>query len=170
MRWLVFGMLVCGCTAPGSPDAVQAPADSAAGEVGFQFAGPAETAIVVPVHINGSGPYDFVLDTGATMTCVDQTLRNELQLPEDRSRITMGAGIGQSGQVQMVSIDSFRVGSAHVTELPTCVLDLAQFRKLGVDMHGLIGLNFLKEFRVSVDFERQVLGLHKDADESRERD
>ena len=160
MRCLAFAILICACTGPGAPETVEAPADSAAGEVDFEYAGPAETAIVVPVHINGRGPYDFVLDTGATMTCVDTALRNELQLPEDRGRITMGAGIGESGRVQMVSIDSFRVGGARATDMPTCVLDFAHFRTLGVDMHGLIGLNFLKEFRVTVDFERRVIGLH----------
>ena len=36
--------------------------------------------IIVPVSINGSGRYDFMLDTGCGKTMVDQRLAEELHL------------------------------------------------------------------------------------------
>ena len=45
-----------------APARTQAPADSAAGELAFELKGPNEAALVVPVHINGRGPINFVLE------------------------------------------------------------------------------------------------------------
>ena len=38
--------------------------------------------IIVPVSINGSGSYDFLLDTGCAKTMIDQKLAEELGLPQ----------------------------------------------------------------------------------------
>lgn len=78
---LLLSLLASGCglqnaVSPGSPS------QTAPGEVTFELAGPNEAAMVVPVKINGKGPYDFVLDTGATFTCVDRSLAEELRLPD----------------------------------------------------------------------------------------
>ena len=37
--------------------------------------------IVVPVTINGAGPFDFLVDTGSTDTIIDRKLAEELHLP-----------------------------------------------------------------------------------------
>lgn len=143
----------------GAPARVQAPADSAAGEIPFQLAGPGDAAIIVPVFINGQGPFDFVLDTGATFTCVDPALSRRLALPERRGTLGVGAGIGGAGRVRLVRMDSVRVGGTVAKDLTGCEVDLSQAKQVGIDMDGLLGLNFLKPFRVTLDFEREVLTL-----------
>ena len=144
----------------GTPARVQAPADSAAGEVAFELAGPGGAALVVPVFINGQGPFDFVLDTGATFTCVDDALAERLGLREQTGRVAIGAGIGGAGRVRLVGIDSIRIGAASAERLTACVLDLQALQQIGSGVHGLVGLNFLKSFRVTLDFQRNVVGLH----------
>lgn len=156
--WL--GALLCACQ-PGAPARVEAPADSAAGAVAFEWAGPGEAAILVPVHINGRGPYSFVLDTGATLTCMDQALATELSLPEEGGRIGFGAGVGGAGRMQLVHADSLRVGEARAEELTLCALDLSSARQAGIELDGLLGLNFLRSFRMGLDFERGVLSLQE---------
>src|SRR5213593_2208651 len=74
-----------------SPKDIGVPAETAPGEVNFELAPPNDAAIIVPVKINGQGPYKFVLDTGATFTCIDAKLVDELKLPEWRG--TFGAVI-----------------------------------------------------------------------------
>ncbi len=143
----------------GAPARVAAPADTAAGEIAFRLAGPNEAALLVPVFINGEGPLDFVLDTGATLTCVGQGTAERLELPERRGVGGYGVGIGGAGAVRLVRVDSLRVGAAEAFDLPACVLDLAQIRALGIEVHGLLGLNFLRSFRVTLDFGRSVLLL-----------
>jgi predicted aspartyl protease len=49
---------------------------------------------VVAVKLNGAGPYDFMVDTGATVTVLDTALFQKLGLPaEGSSRITSSAGV-----------------------------------------------------------------------------
>ena len=144
---------------PGAAARVQAPADSAAGEVAFELAGPGGAALIVPVYLNGEGPFDFVLDTGATYTCVDQALAARLGLRERRGQIAVGAGVGGAGRVRLVAVDSMRVGAASASGLTACVIDLQALRSIGSGAQGLVGLNFLKSFRVTLDFQRNVVAL-----------
>jgi predicted aspartyl protease len=102
-----------------------------------------------------------VLDTGATITCVDLPLAERLNLPEQRGQIGLGAGVGGAGRVRLVGIDSLRLGAAEASGLTACVLDLQQVRAISPDVAGLLGLNFLKEFRVTLDFERNILLLQE---------
>jgi predicted aspartyl protease len=157
---LLLLALVAACQRSPAPARVEVPADSAAGEIPFELAGPGEgAAIVVPVFINGQGPFDFVLDTGATLTCLDQELAQRLELREARGVIGSGAGVGGAGQMRILRIDSLRVGAARATEMMVCAVDLQHVGTLGLDIDGLLGLNFLREFRIALDFQREVLLL-----------
>lgn len=155
----LWGLLL-GCQVA-APARVQAPPDSAAGEIAFRLAGPGGAALLVPLYLNGQGPFEFVLDTGATITCVDQPLAERLNLQEQRGQIGLGAGVGGAGRVRLVGIDSLRIGGAEASGLTACVLDLAQVRAISPDVAGLLGLNFLREFRVTLDFNRNVLLLQE---------
>lgn len=153
---LAFGLPAC---EDFSPRSVRVPADSAAGEVPIELAGFNDAALLVPVHVNGEGPFDFVLDTGATLTCVDAALMDSLGLEPQPGRLGRGMDASSLGNVQLIHIDSLRVGQAQARDMSGCVLDLAHIQEAGLDVHGLLGLNFLTEFRVSLDFERQTLLL-----------
>ena len=144
-----------------APARVEAPVDSAGGEIEIEWAGPNEAALLVPVHVNGTGPYSFVLDTGATLTCVDEVLARELSLPEPAGQRGIGAGIGTAGRIQLVNIDSLRVGEARAFDLPACSLDLGMAEQIGIEIDGLLGLNFLRSFRVGLDFERDIVTLQE---------
>jgi predicted aspartyl protease len=151
-------LLVSGCDQM-SPRRTTAPADPAQGEIPFRMVGAGGAALVVSTHINGQGPYDLILDTGATMTCVSQTLAGDLELPSRRTGVGIAIGVGASGQVRMVQVDSLRVGEASAEGLPVCVLDLAAVQTVAADVHGLLGLNFLRNYHLTLDFERNVLVL-----------
>ena len=151
-------VLLLGCQ-PGAPQRIEAPADPAQGEVPFRLGGPNDAALLVDVHLDDQGPFPFVLDTGATFTCVDEPLARRLELA-DAPAIVAGVTVGGAGRMRMVQIDSLRVGQTTAHELIGCALDLGGLREIpGVEAEGLLGLNFLKEFRVTLDFEREVLRL-----------
>jgi clan AA aspartic protease (TIGR02281 family) len=113
----------------------------------------------VPVFINGQGPFDFVIDTGATLSCVDTRIAGRLALREQRGRTGAAATASGMGQVRLVRLDSLRVGEARAADLSACVIDLGHARGVGVEAEGLLGLNFLRAFRVTFDFQRNVLTL-----------
>jgi predicted aspartyl protease len=133
--------------------------NGAAGEVPFHLAGTGGAALIVPVFINGQGPFDFILDTGATLTCVAEVTSERLSLPTRPLSLGYGVGVGGGGRLRIVEIDSLRVGVAYATELPACTLDLSVMAPTGIQVHGLLGLNFLRNFGVSLDFGRQVMTL-----------
>ena len=147
------------CTIPAAGD-FGAPASTSPGEVPFEMAPPNDAAIIVPVRINGHGPYKFVLDTGATFTCIDQKLVDQLKLPEWKG--PMGIGVIQTtGSVKLVSLDTFEVGNVKATEMKACAIEFSSLPTAGLDARGLVGLNFLKSFQVRIDFKKRVVSLNK---------
>lgn len=170
MRWrnaaalgitISFLVPAAGCVDTGAPERAEVVADTSDGEgVPIRLAGPGDAALLVPVRINGHGPYDFILDTGATLTCVDQRTADSLGLPEPRGRTGMGTGIrGGTGSMRLVEIDSVTVGGARAEDLIGCAVDLEQLRATGLEVQGLLGLNFLTAFRVTLDFDAERLIL-----------
>ena len=160
-RFVVLAALVSalvGCTIPSQ---VGQPTEISPGEVRFEMAPPNDAAIIVPVKINGKGPYKFVLDTGATFTCVDNKLADELKLPEWKGQFSVGVLTPGEGSMRLVNLDSLEVGDAKATKLQACTIDLQQMQKLGLDAKGLVGLNFLKPYRMSIDFQKRVLRLEQ---------
>ncbi len=156
---LILSGLLAGCTIPATSD-FGAPASTTPGEVPFEMAPPNDAAIIVPVKINGHGPYKFVLDTGATFTCIDQKLVDQLKLPEWKG--PLGVGIIQTtGSVKLVGLDTFEVGNVKATDMKACAIEFSQLQTGGLDAHGLVGLNFLKSFQMKIDFKKRVLSLNK---------
>ncbi|PAP77790.1 hypothetical protein BSZ37_15730 [Rubrivirga marina] len=152
-------MPLAGCEVPvsGEPSRIEAPADSSG--IAFSLEGPGGAAIVVPVSINGGPERPFVLDTGATLTCLDAAVADSLDLPSRPGVRGTGAGIGGVGSVGIVQADSFRVGDVTAYDLTICTLDLSAIEGVGLEADGLVGLNFLTSFRVGLDFETQTLTL-----------
>ncbi len=160
--WLppsLLWLLLVGCQA--IPATLTKTADVKPGEVAFEIAGPGGAAIVVPVRVNDRGPFQFVVDTGATLTCVHEQLANELGLPRQPGLIGVAAGLGTGGPVRVVQIESIVVGTAEAQRLTGCALDLESLRQTGIEIDGLLGLNFLRSFRVTFDFQRSVLKLER---------
>ena len=156
---LIVLLALVGCEVPvsGEPSRVRAPADSSG--IAFSLEGPGGAAVVVPVSINGGPERPFVLDTGATLTCLDAAVADSLGLPSRPGVRGTGAGIGGAGSVGIVQADSFRVGGATAYDLTICTLDLSAIEGAGLDADGLVGLNFLTSFRVGLDFETRTLTL-----------
>jgi predicted aspartyl protease len=152
--------LTLGCALPGTTE-VGAPTTSEPGTVKFKMAAPNDAAIIVEVKINGRGPYDFVLDTGATFTCVDKEFADQLKLPEWKGSLgTIVIGPGGGG-MKLLNIETLEVGGAKASNLAACSIDLNRLAPPGLGIKGLIGLNFLKSYRVAIDFEKKSLQLEK---------
>jgi predicted aspartyl protease len=161
--FLLLGLLALGCSLP-SAVSPGSPSETAPGEVSFTLAGPNEAALIVSVKINGKGPYDFVLDTGATFTCVDQQLAEELKLPAWSGPLGTVLITPGEGQMGFVKIDKLELGdTASASELVACKLDLNRMQPPGFGIKGLVGLNFLKNYRLTIDFQRNTLRLDKPA-------
>ena len=64
---------------------------------------------LVPVYIDGNGPYNFALDTGASRSLIDQRLAEELNLPTV-GRAQPVLGVFGGGEAALVAVRDWQVG------------------------------------------------------------
>src|SRR4051794_33767377 len=76
--------------------------------VGVHMRHIAGSLIVVPVEINHTGPYDFILDTGSQINMLDPRLASELHL---RAEGTAGVdGVGFHSKTAYAHLDLIEIG------------------------------------------------------------
>lgn len=129
-------------------------------EIPFRLASPQAPLIVVPVLVNDEGPFDFILDTGAGTMVVGEELAAKLTLPRGTSQ--EGHGATAPIEVVMTTLESLSIGDQQGAPLEAAIMDLKPLRmRIGAEIDGIIGHNFLREFRVSVDYPRGRLELNR---------
>ena len=111
--------------------------------------------IGVPVHINGKGPYDFVLDTGAGNTVVTPKLAKEIGL-EAKPVHGIARGVGGDVQLELAAAETLSVGDSKISNTQVVVLDLSKVSPKGkLIEHGIIGYDFLKNFETVIDYPQK---------------
>ncbi|MBI2987789.1 MAG: TIGR02281 family clan AA aspartic protease [Deltaproteobacteria bacterium] len=114
--------------------------------------------VIVPATINEKAAAKFVVDTGASYTMISQAIAKELEIDLEKKLPTIpfqtANGIIQAPLVILGSID---VGGLQVKDLTAAVHDV--FPDPGIS--GLLGLNFLSNFRMDIDTQNGVLHLEK---------
>jgi hypothetical protein len=113
--------------------------------------------LVVPVTVNGRGPWDFVVDTGTNQTVLDPALAKELRLART-GQVALNTLAGQQ-KVSLASVDSISVGKASVQNLEILVGSIDVVRSLDGRVRGVLGLDFLYHFAFSLDYEHTRLRL-----------
>ena len=128
-------------------------------EVPFRLAGGANPLLLVPCDVNGSGPFDFILDSGASTSLVSRELADRLRIEATGSR--EGTGAGGKVTLETGTLKTLALGPATERDVDVGITDelerIGSF--VGSKIHGDVGYNFLKHFRVTVDYPRSVLGL-----------
>jgi hypothetical protein len=114
-----------------------------------------EFMIVVPVSINGAGPFNFLLDTGSSGTIMDQRLADRLALPE----IGKGAVLGVFGQAEasVVHAKAASLGTGPARDLEIMVRQKLQ--GLPSDVRGILGEDFLGSFDLMIDNRHHTIQL-----------
>jgi hypothetical protein len=110
--------------------------------------------IIVSVSINGSGPYDFMLDTGCVKTMVDRRLAEELQLSKEGEKTVIG--VLASAKMSVVHVNSISVAGAVVSGGEVYSSD--RLTTTG-KVRGVLGEDFLRNFDVLIDYGHHVIRL-----------
>ena len=108
--------------------------------------------LMVDVHINGHGPYHFVVDTGADRTILASEVAVELGL--SHSEKVMLKGVVRAVLTETVAIRTMTFGSITKTHLTVPILSRSL---LAAD--GYLGLDFLDGHRVTFDFRNHLLEI-----------
>lgn len=112
------------------------------------------THMMAPVRINGQGPYQFVLDTGANVSCVSHALVDELDLtPGPPARVHTIVGVKERPSVV---IDELQVGKRNRKRVQAPALPIK-----GPGVHGILGVDWLKGQRLVLDFKKHAIEITK---------
>lgn len=119
-------------------------------------------AVLVPVSVNGRGPYDFMLDTGTTITTLDRGLAEELSLVPQ----AQGTAVTLSENVPaMVALtDRLTFGPIEEPKVAVMIRDLSGLRNLAPTARGVLGQNALLHADFMVDYRHKVVEFDLDGE------
>jgi hypothetical protein len=124
---------------------------------GFRPRVVAGALLVIPVMINQTGPFDFVVDTGSQLNVIDPPLAAQLNL---KSQGTVGlVTTAAYSQASVGILDSLQAGSQMVLKPLVVVHDLGSIQAVDPRIRGVLGENFIAHFDLLIDYGHRVLCL-----------
>jgi hypothetical protein len=141
---LVFSSFLC-AEGPAAPSSLSA----------IHFRSPRGSSIVVPVYVNDNGPFDFLLDTGSTITIVDPALLRSLRLDViEGGTVTTLTG---KASIPLAIARTVSVGPVTESKVELGVRDLAGLREMDSKIRGVLGQNVLKNVDYLIDNRKRTI-------------
>jgi len=112
--------------------------------------------VLVPVELGSEGrtvSIHLILDTGADMVVVDQSVARRLGLKpiaKGKARVATGAEV----DAQLAELSYIEVGPHRKTHMRVLIIEQLD---AGATHSGLLGMNFLRNLDYFVDFQNQVI-------------
>jgi hypothetical protein len=115
--------------------------------------------MIIPVSMNHSGPFNFLLDTGSQITMVDPSLAEDLR--SGAGTAAHVEGVGFRGNSFFAQVDMLEVGAHVLANQKVLVYDLRQFNSSNATLRiqGILGEDFLEHFDMLVDNSHNFLCL-----------
>lgn len=119
------------------------------------------TLVLLPVRINGKGPFTFALDTGASTSLIDRPLVQQLNLPQNGAPRPISGVSGNELSIP-VKVGDWSVGKT--IRLPASTVSSANLfasqRSSGIQ--GLVGSDIWTQFgKITIDYNAQTLTVYK---------
>jgi predicted aspartyl protease len=152
--------LLSGCSIQAGPVEQVSTANGITANVNVESDPAGGVTVIAPVMINGQGPFNFVVDTGASVSLIDKPLANRLGLKVSGAPQQV-EGIGGVETVVPVKISGWALGKIN---LPTISIDKSSFSstELGGSALGLLGSDVWNDFGVvTIDYTNQTLTVYK---------
>lgn len=119
--------------------------------------------IIVPIYLNNTGPFNFILDTGVSpMVITDASITDSLKLKHLKPIKIVGLGKGPEIEALITSEMSVNVGKARIEHIPAAILKediIGLSNYVGMKIHGLIGYYLFNSFIISVNYSSQTLNF-----------
>ena len=120
--------------------------------------------MIVPVYLNGKGPYDFILDSGVgPMIITDSVLVESFDVGKMTTYTLQGAG-------EVFKIEAFytnrmqaSIGASYIQHIPTVLLKDDPFQisaYLGRPIHGILGSTFFHSFLIKVNYKNKKMRFY----------
>jgi hypothetical protein len=106
--------------------------------------------IMVRAKINGKGPYNFIVDTGAPALYVSKDLCKKLNIEPDKK----GWGVFDRFEIEGGVVETKFKGRV---ETPFQLVGMNALGLPGVELHGIIGFKMLARYKMEFDFTRDKM-------------
>jgi serine protease DegQ len=150
MRSMIAGIILLLAPVQALADDPKPPVAKPAAATQVPYSLTATQHVLVRVKLNGKGPYNFILDTGAPVLFVATKIADKAGVKADKQG--------------WAAVDRFEVEGGVLLEKAKCkVDDLFQLEGMnglglaGAELHGVIGYNVLARYRIEYDFTRPKL-------------
>ncbi|MEG8220387.1 retroviral-like aspartic protease family protein [Sphingomonas sp. HH69] len=111
-----------------------------------------DARVTIPIHIDGKGPWNFIIDTGSQRTVIARDLAEQLALPA-RTNVTI---ISMTGRSEATTVAVPRLGFAGGT-IDDIEAPVLEGEHLGAP--GLLGLDSLHAKRVTLNFRSGQMAI-----------
>jgi predicted aspartyl protease len=112
--------------------------------------------IFTTVMVNGKGPYQFAIDTGATQTVVSEKLAKEAGLETITSTVVFGIGGTGKADTKLYKMKTFAVGDITVKNSPVGTFNDPLISQIA---DGILGTSMFSDFIVSIDYPSSQMVL-----------
>ncbi len=106
----------------------------------------------LPVMVNGTGPFAFMIDTGSQATAITHEIRSALNLAPSGTAVLVGMASRRT--VDLANVARIEFGSNSFTNF---IAPILAREHVGAD--GIIGLDALQDFRVVIDFRNHTIAV-----------
>jgi predicted aspartyl protease len=114
--------------------------------------------IFTSVKINGKGPYEFAIDTGATQTVISEKLAAELGLEPITSTVVFGIGGAGKVETKIYKVNELSAGDVKVKNIAVGTFNdplISQFAD------GILSTSMFSDFVITVDYPAGQLLLSR---------
>ncbi len=128
-----------------------------------------QSTLLVTACIDHHPPATFVLDTGASATCLDSRYASQLGLKSNDYKAYFALGL-EPDLIRIGETGSLALGALTWKEPRLCITPLTLDEELGQPIAGIIGSDILSLLVVRIDYENSLIELidpkffHPDAD------
>ena len=109
----------------------------------------------------------FILDTGASNSCVDVDLIDFFRLDAEVSEVK-AAGAGATGMETQKSVNNtlkigkWKTNESHLVLFDMTHVNLALTEHHATEVHGIIGADILEKGKAIIDYDKLILYLKKE--------
>jgi aspartyl protease len=119
-------------------------------------------AVVVPVTVNGQGPYDFMLDTGSTITTLDSELGRQLGLAAQA--LGTVTTLTQSASAPLAIASRVAIGPLAEENVVVMIRDLTGLHQIAPTARGVLGQNALDHADFLLDYKHKLVEFDVDGE------
>jgi predicted aspartyl protease len=156
---LALCALAAGATAQAQPATTQLQAESAPAAIDktsqtedVRFRTESTDRMTVPVLLSGTGPYRFLVDTGADRTAISSQLAARLNLKS-------GLSASLHSVTGVTTVATALVPNLQLTRHPVRIVDAPLLDSANMGADGILGVDSLRSKRVMFDFEAQTMSV-----------